>query len=422
MTWKTWMALSCALAASIVATPVGLAADTPEQPPATPSDAPPAPPAPQPAPAPAPPKKEHWYGDKIALYVEVGAGQTDANEITSPIETTAASFTEGFLNLEGQDFGRAAVGWTLPHGRGTFLIAFEGYKESSYDFHSIGYQTSLGGQDVGTPTDALVWWDTSIHDGQLTATRTPPRWDLNTDDANGDGIPNKDEVRYPAADASIQNGVPDSLISRADTLDFLYQRDFGGRRVSGRWDVGARSFRYQGNIPAAAWLTSASGVPGQGYTDGLEVRLLNFFEETSAIGPTFSLEVQFHFFKKRLQLYAKSRGSFFSETLKSDSGDFYSLARDLTNGAWYPAPARLTRELSKSVWNFGAEAGVRLRLVEGLWLNLGYSHQAFQDAILLPVQISVPANVDQVGQATVGVYRTQDLTFKTIKGGISFQF
>jgi hypothetical protein len=418
MTWKTWLALSCALAATLAAAPVDRAAD-PEPPPATPPEAPPAPSAPTTPATPAPAKKEHWYGDKLALYVEFGVGQADTEEITSPIRTAAETFAESFLSLDGQDFGRAAVGWMLPHGRGTFLIAFEGYKESSYKFHSTGYQDALGPPDSGLPTDPLVWWNTSIQDGQLTATRTPPRWDINTDDANGDLVPSRDEVRYPASDVSVSQSVPDSLINRATTLDFLYQRDFGGRRFSGRWDVGIRSFKYEGNIPATAWL--ALGIPGQGYTDGAEIRLLNFFQQTSALGPTFSLEAQFHFFKKRLQLYARSRGGFSSETLKSDSGDFFTLAHDVS-GALYPAPARLKEEFTKSVWNFGAEAGLRFRILEGFWLNLGYSHQAFQDAILLPEQISIPANIDQIGQGTVGVYRTQDLTFTTIKGGLSYQF
>jgi hypothetical protein len=419
MTWKTWLALSCALAASIVAAPVDRAQDAPEEPPAPP-EAPPSP-APQPAPAtPAPTAEKHWYGEKFGLYVEVGFGQSDAEEITSPVRTSPSSFTEAFVNVEGQDFGRAAVGWTLTNGRGTFLIAFEGYRESSYEFNAIGYQAALGEGDVGLPTEPIVWWNTTIQDGLLVATRTPPRWNQATDDANGDGLPNPDEIRYPAADATVRTSVPDDLIHRTRTLDFLYQRDFGGRRFSGRWDVGLRSFQFEGNIPATAWLSTA--IAGQGYTDGAEIRLLNFFEETSGLGPTFSLEAQFHFFKKRLQLYAKSRGSFLSETLKADSGDFTTLARDLTNGAWYLAPARLKEDITKSVWNFGAEAGVRFRILEGFWLNLGYSHQAFQDAILLPNQISVPSNIDQIGQGTVGVYATQDLTMKTIKGGVSFQF
>src|SRR4029079_13164231 len=105
--------------------------------------------------------------------------------------------------MDGQDFGRAAVGWTLPHGRGTFLVAFEGYKESSYDFHSTGYQDALDPNDPQPPvipSGPFVWWNTTIQNGQLVATRTPPHWDVNIDDANGNLTPDRDEVRYTGAD------------------------------------------------------------------------------------------------------------------------------------------------------------------------------------------------------------------------------
>jgi hypothetical protein len=415
------MVLSCAVAAMIAFAPLDRAAEPDEVPPAPPSDAPPAPPAPAEPPKPEtvePAQKDFWE-DQFALYVEFGIGQADAEEITTPIETAPYAFTESFLSLEGQDFGRAAVGWTLSNGRGTFLVAFEGYKESGYTFDSVGYETYLGGGDVGTLTDTLPWWQLSIEDGVLNSSRTPPRWNL-SDDANGDGLAQREEVRFPVTDAVIQTGVPEDLVTRISTIDGLYQRDFGGRRISGRWDVGLRYFSFQGNLPATAWLTPIT--PGQGFTDGLESRLLVFHQDTTALGPTFSLEVQFHFFRKRLQLYAKSRGAFLSQTLDSDSGDFYTLARDDSDGSWYPSPARLQREVDKSVWNFGAEAGLRFRILEGFWLNLGYSHMAYQDSILLPVEISVPPNLDTVHQSTVAVYRTQDLTLKTFRGGLSFQF
>jgi hypothetical protein len=355
------------------------------------------------------------------MYVEVAAGNSTIDEINSSVATGVESLTQSRLELDDQDFGRAVVGWMLPVGRGSFLIAFEGHKENSYSFRSSALQNTLAGATQDTPTAPIPWWFLSIENGQLNSARTPPVWDIFTDDANGNGRPDPGEVRFLPADLVLSREVPDNLLNRVQTIDLLFQREFGGRRISGRWDVGPRYFVYKGNIPIAAWLSVGAG-PGEGFTDGFQNRVLTFEEEATGIGPTFSLEIQFHFFRKRLTLYGMGRGAFLITSLTTDSGVFYALLRDPTSETLFPAEARLKHEVDKSTWNLGAELGVRVRILEGFHFHAAYSVMAYQDAVLLPNTFSIPENVQQVDQGTVALYNTQDLTFTTVRAGLSFQF
>jgi hypothetical protein len=353
------------------------------------------------------------------MFVEVAAGSATIDDINSSIATSDESLTQNNLTLDDQDYGRVLVGWTLPADRGSLLIAFEGYKENSYSFDAEGLQSRLS--TGASTTGPLDWWSLSIENGQLNSARTPSVWDQLVNDTNGDGLADPNEVVYLPADIVITKSVPDNLLNRVQTIDLLYRRDFGGRRISGRWDAGPRFFQYKGNIPVAAWIAVGASA-GEGFTDGLQNRVLVFEEKATGVGPTFSLEIQFHFFRRRLTLYGQGRGAFLITSLSTDSGPFFSLIRDPTNATMFPAEARVRRDLDKSTWNLGGELGVRVRLLEGFLFHAAYSVTAYQDAVLLPNTFSFPENIPQSTQGTVALFNTQDLTTTTVRAGFSFQF
>lgn len=378
------------------------------------------------------------WGDRMALYVEASYGSASAADVDSSLITTATRHSSNTTSLDNI-FGRAKLGWRLPADRGVFLISFSGYKEDSYTFSGVGSENAAISPPPTPGTDPaavvsnvpLTWWTVQIADGRLVASRRPPLWTI-SDDRDGNGRPDPGEVRFDYASpcppgrldcpVTVARSVPDNLQNRLQTVDGLFQRDFGGRRFGGRWTAGLRYFVYEGNIPTSAWLSISynQGV-GLNFTDGTTLRLLRFSQEASGLGPTGSLEFQSHFFRRRLTFYGQSRFAFILESVKTDSGPFFTIALD-PGGLLLPAPARLQQDLEKSTWHFGVELGARVRLLEGLHVELAFNRTSYQDVLLLPVSITIPEDPGDAPQGTVGLYKTQDLEMDTVYLGLGYQF
>ncbi len=421
MSWKrlvAWSGLICAL----VALGPGALAEGPADSKDNPAggDKPGEPKA-QAAPAPAP-QKARWWGDRFALFLEVDAGAaTNSKNVTSGIATSPTASSTGVLKLNDFRSGRIAVGWTLPAGRGALLVRFSGFRENSYSFNARGLEAqAVTPTGILTSSDPLLWWNVDVRSGQLVSTRTTPYWDA-SHDANHDFVPSQSEVYYLGSpDLSFSKTVPDNLQNRLQTYDFLYQRDFGGRKTSARWSAGMRYFVYKGGVPATAWLNT--DFAGTGYTEGVNLRLLDLAQNTRGVGPTASLEAQWHFWRGRMTFYGQGRIAFVAQTLRMDSGPFFTLVRDTPNSTLYAAPARLTHDMSKSSWQVGGELGLRTGLVRGLDLLLAWSRTSYQDCVLVPISISIPSRPAQAVVGTVGQYNSQDLLMSEWHLGFAYQF
>lgn len=412
MNWKRVVGWTF-LTAGLALTPAAVRA----QDPAEPGDAPPA----------ASETKPSFWGDKNALYVEIAGGSASADDLVTSLRSSATKYTDTTLTLDGIKMGRVSVGWKLPFERGWFLATFNGFKEDGYDLVSTGRHRSVinttgGGSSILRPDGfAPVWWTVRGTDGSLVSERTVPTWDQAVDDANGNGTPEVDEIVYsPTPAISIERGAPDDLFNRFQTIDLTYQRDFGGRTIEGRWSTGARYFVYEGNLPATAWLLPTDRA--EGFTDGLALPILAFSQKSSGIGPTGSIGVQFHFFRERLTFYAEGRTAFIVQSLESDSGPFVTLVQIPELNEFRLISARLTQDDTKSVWQVGGEIGGRVRILEGLFVHVAVSRQAYQDSVLLPTDITVPDNLGAADDGTTALYSTQDIVIDTARAGLSFQF
>lgn len=430
MTWKRLLApptlvLACVVIASAVR------ADDPDNPPT-----PPPPQSPEtgaePAAPPSEAKKPGFWGDHFALYIEAAAGTSSADDIDSSIRTSSSNISQNTLKLDDNLYGRAAVGWTLPYGRGSFLLVFTGHKEDSYSFDARGNRGLFSTSDpfiCGSPEDApclsqsgdlLTWWNVHVSGGSLVSSGIVPSWDFAAD-LNHDGRVTANEVVYGPPRIVITRGAPDNLQNRLQTTDLIFQRDFGGRRVSGRWSAGGRYFVYEGTILAGAWLYTGQEDGGPGYTDG-ELRPLTFLQDSSGIGPTASLEIQVHLFRKRLTFYGQGRAALIVQSTKADSGAFLTPARAPIDGSYFLAEARLRSSIDKTVWQVGAEIGARIRLQEGLHVEVALARTSYQDSLLLPANITVPEVVNQADQGTTGLFSTEDLLIDSLRFGLGFQF
>src|SRR5262245_22874884 len=185
MTWKRSVAAAC-LTVGLGARLVGAQEPTP-----TPAPAPtpaPQPPAGQPA-APPPPieqkPKDSFFGTRFALYLEVRAGTSSADEIFTHIESTQNQESDSTLEYEDLKHGEFTIGWTLPRDRGQYLFTFTGVADDGYSFDATGFQRAYfdpqGSENV--LENPLPWWQTSIRDGELRSVQKPPTWDSFVDDA-----------------------------------------------------------------------------------------------------------------------------------------------------------------------------------------------------------------------------------------------
>ncbi|HXV75619.1 MAG TPA: hypothetical protein VD788_04810 [Candidatus Polarisedimenticolaceae bacterium] len=401
-------------------------APPPEAPPQTEEDETPPPPTDAPEPQAAP--TEQATTDYFGLYVEAGSGAWSLDDIDSSIQTLSTALSVNTVSFDDHQYGRAAIGWRLKGGKGDFRLIFNGWSEDGYRFDAEGYLAALD-PDLGVATedvrDPLLWWTITVDDGQLHSVNTPPVWTDAPppagDDANGNGFVDAGEQRYltPAFDFTAETFT--SLQNRAQTYDFVFGNVWGPRGFQGRWFAGLRYFVYEGNMSAAAWLHGSSS-EGVGYTDGAFLRLLNFHQEASGLGPTGLMEARFNFFNQRLQLYLNGQISFIVEDVSTTSGEFLTLVGN-TAGEDVTVPAELSLSQTKSTWHTAAEAGARLRLTSGLELQLSYGVVGLLDAVLLPNDIRIPENATEARvQGTSALYNTQDYVLTGWRAGLAFQF
>jgi hypothetical protein len=389
----------------------------------------PAPKAKEPsAPVEAPKKKDPFFGDRFAMYLEMRGGPASIDSLSNPVTSTTDSSSASEVSFSGSKTGQFTIGWTLPRGRGQYLLTYNGLADGSYGLQATGYQRSYiqeGGGASLVPATELPWWSVSIHDGQLQTTKTPPVWNVETDDANHNGFPDSNEMRYPEdKQLSVGASVPKDLGNQLQTWDLLYRREFGGVKIRSRWTAGVRYLSYDGAVPCPAWLTGTKGISGFGYSDGVSNKMLLMQQSTSGWGPTGSGEVDFNFFRQRLTLYGIVQAAFLQETLDTDSGAFTFLAfKNTPTGVLIiPGSGRIQQSVTKSAWNTMVEVGVRVKLLDGFHLIADWNTTGYLDTVLLPDNLSVPANAAQVSLGTVATYISRDIVTSSINLGLSFQF
>ncbi len=362
--------------------------------------------------------------NRFALYLEALTGSVDAEDLNSSIATSSTDLSRSFLDVDDATLGRAAIGWKLPGKKGRVLLRFEGYKEDHYSFRSEGLLSLTFDETRGLFNDRtsqpLSWWTYAAQPGGFTSERTTPLWNPVADDADADNIADLDEVRYAATpDLVLQGPAPRNLQNRVEVFDLALERDFGGRRYHARWMGGIRRYRYEGHVPAGAWLQVNS--QGAGFTSGSILRPLVLRQDTDGAGTSMGLELQERFLRERLVLYQEARAAFVLLSADTDTGDIIILTN---NGSEIvPVQARLQAEVDKSAWHTALEIGVRVRLVEGLHLQLAFLTGAFQDSVLLPEAIVLPETTLQARLTTVsGIFKTHDIRLDGWLGGVTFQF
>ncbi len=337
------------------------------------------------------------------------------------------------LNFDSMTVARAAVGWKLKHGKGDFRLMFDGIAEDGYTFSARGRALQAIIEGTGTVAEGLDWWQIDIADGVMHGRRDAPRWDQTVSDdpangGNGDGMVQQNEVTYlgdvPENEFYLDYMRPTAadLENRLQTVDLLYGRTWGGRRFSGRWWAGLRYFVYDGNVRAGAWLNTSQ--PGEGFTDGPLLRLLNFRQESTGLGPTGTMEANFNFFQKKVVLYLQASASFLLVDITADSGLFFTTLNTPTQPFLIvPIEARLQSERDKSTWQTAAEVGARWNIGgSGVELEAAYYIRGYLDAVLLPSTIQIPTTLGQAGQGTSAVYNTHDIRIDGWRFGVGFQF
>ena len=418
MSWKRLVALSGVVLAIALSGPAALAAEDPGTGSKPAGEEKPAQETKPAAEAPA----THWWGDRFSLFIEANTGgASTARDIDSSIYTSAKVNSLSSLNIGEMDYGRLAIGWKLPAEKGILQLVWSGFHETGYTFEASGYQAAARLRVDGEVTNRIfglqnpvLWWKVSVDKGNLSALQSIPI-------VEEDGTTISYEYDNPALNTALENQISDDLLNKAQTIDALYQREFGGRSFKGRWSAGLRYFSFRGTLPAAAWLNNAD-FGGVGYTDGTYVHLLPLEESATSWGPTGSLEAQYRLFRNRLSFYLQGRFAFVYQTLESDTQDFFTLVTDATAATIDPVPSRLEETRSKTSWQVTGEVGVRARIVEGLQFEAGYGQTSFQDCILVPTTLLIPKQIKEAPAGTSALYNTRDFLVDVWHAGFSYQF
>jgi hypothetical protein len=362
------------------------------------------------------------------MYLETRGGPATIDTIKNPVNTTLQLDSANQVKLTGSKSAQVTIGWTLPRGRGQYLLTYGGIADGNYELDAQGMQQSYKtgtGTVPGQLTFQVPWWNVKVRDGQLTTTQTPPVWTL-ADDANGNGIPDPSELRYPTTTIAVSGTVPKDLGNRIQTWDLLYRREFGGVRIRARWTAGIRYLSAKGAIVTPSWLKGIEDNADFGYSDGIVNNFLLMQQSTKGFGPVGSGEVNFNFFRQRLALYGLVQAAFLNEKLTADSGPFTYYAHNTGPGTdstvQFPGAGQVSREVSKTSWNTVFEAGLRVKILDGFHLILDWNTTGYLDTLLLPTTISIPQNATQVSLGTSALFVSRDYVISTINVGLSFQF
>lgn len=371
----------------------------------------------------------------FALYVEVASGLASARDLSTTTSTATSLVSNNWLSLDEWTYARAGVGWKLPYGKGDVRIVFNGFRENNYTFTALGREAraidpnsadtdsdGLGEEPVSAFVSApLAWWSVEIENGRMVTERTPPFWDAVVDDANVNEAVDPGEERYLlGTDLEFSRAITDDLQNHTQFIDLLYGRSFGTRRFGARWWGGLRYFAYDGNLPAGAWLGGSEA--GEGFTDGSLIPLLNFAQQTSGLGATGILEMDFKFFEERFVMYLQGQIAFMLMSLEMDTGPFWVVVIDQESSIPTPAQSRLIESRNKTTWQNAAEAGVRFSLKNGLRFEAAYSRIGLLDILLMPTDLQIPSNPQTAWQGTAALYNTKDHVFDSWRVGIAYQF
>jgi hypothetical protein len=368
--------------------------------------------------APPPAEPETEKKTPFSMYFEAGSGAYTPDDVDPSITTLSTLVSDSTMSWDAQDYARVAIGWKLQRGRGDFRLIFNGYSESGYEFNSTGLMSLVQNSSVGV-AGPLPWWRLTAKDGDVHSEMWPPQW-TPANDTNGNGLVDPGEQFYTDPTIVVDSKTFPNMQNRAQTYDLVFGNVWGPRRVQGRWYGGFRYFLYEGNIPAAAWLDTGMENTGIGFTEGSLLRLINFNQHTEGLGPTGLAEVRFNFFNQVFQLYLNGQATFIVMNIDMNSGLFATFVDNAGNKV--PIAANLSESQTKSSWQTGAEAGMRIRLRNGLKLEAGYGVVGFLDSIMLPTQLRIPGNQQESAQGTSAIYNTQDYVLKGWRAGIAFQF
>jgi hypothetical protein len=137
------------------------------------------------------------------------------------------------------------------------------------------------------------------------------------------------------------------------------------------------------------------------------------------LGPTGSLELQYHLWRRKIKLFGQARFAFVVQSLEA-SASFVTFVN--SSGTTLVTPATLESETDRATWNLGVELGAAWRVADGFSVELAYSSNRYQSVLYLPTELYIPQFAEQIPQGTTALYDTADIETSALRISLGFQF
>ncbi|MEW5806470.1 MAG: hypothetical protein AB1756_03840 [Acidobacteriota bacterium] len=314
---------------------------------------------------------------------------TDTYDTNISFKGVGASTSD--TEIEEISLQMVTLGWKFPRDKGKIIASYYDFKENNSDT-VINHSLIISDQLV--PDE---WYD--------------PNWDYDY----SDGVANY-----------LIKMIDDDLGMETRVVDAAFSKDFGKtRKISGSWNTGLRWMKHEQTVPIGYYFPYISPDSPDSYIPIFSPTPLLLNQESSSVGIKGGIKLLYHLFRKRLVLSAALDVSMtvgendlpthYITRIRDSYDESYNIIRTYED---FP----FSEKRDKTYWFDMVDLNAKVRIVQELYLFVGYKLAHFRDVFLNPNLIVLPTPKENAPYGLFVSYVLDDISYGVPYIGLSYQF